>query len=300
MAPRTKPRRRRLHMTERKVSLAGQLKQRLRPLYFNSQRLVARTLFHYSSEDLAAAVRSLGIGSGDSLLVHSGFRRASGFTGTPSDVIATLLAVLGPHGNLLMMSMPYRGSSQRYAESDPLFDVKRTPSAMGLISEVFRRRSGVLRSLNPLHPILAHGPMANWLVTDHEKTAYSCGKGSPFERFLRLDGKFLFFDAPYSALTFMHYVEDSSLRSLPVALYEPTPTVLRVRDHGGRDLKVRQYFFSKDAREHRNFVTIEQMLLRERRLRSGRIGNTSLLGVRAADVVDCARRLIDQGIGFYR
>jgi aminoglycoside 3-N-acetyltransferase len=199
-----------------------------------------------------------------------------------------------------MMSIPYRGSSQRYAESNPLFDVRRTPSAVGLISEVFRRRAGVIRSLNPLHPVLAYGPLASWLTADHEKSPYSCGQGSPFERFLKLDGKFLFFDAPYSAMTFMHYVEDRSMRHLPVELYERQPTVLRVRDHAGREIGVRQYFFSKDAREHRNFVTIERGLLAERQLHSTKIGNTKLLAVRATHVVECANALVAQGSGFYR
>ena len=59
-----------------------------------------------------------------------------------------------------------------------------------------------------------------WLTADHEKALHSCGKGSPFERFLTLEGKFLFLDAPYSSLTFMHYVEDQFRERLPVALYD--------------------------------------------------------------------------------
>jgi aminoglycoside 3-N-acetyltransferase len=287
-------------MSEPTRLLAKQLKRRLRPVYFSGRRLVARVLFTYSPAALEAAIRSLGIGAGDSLLVHSGFRQASGFTGTPSDVIECLLNLVGPDGNVLMMSIPYRGSSQRYAEGDPMFDVLRTPSAVGLISEVFRRRAGVLRSLNPLHPVLAHGPLAPWLIADHEKSPYSCGKGSPFERFLTQDGKFLFFDAPYSSLTFMHYVEDCFRAQLPVALYDPQPVALRVRDASGRELRVRQFFFNREARMRRNFATIEQSLQRDGGIRAARIGNTSLLSVSARNVIECASRLIKAGASFYR
>jgi aminoglycoside 3-N-acetyltransferase len=277
-----------------------QLKQRLRPIYDSGQRLVARTLFEYSPGDLEATVRSLGVSSGDTLLLHSGFLPRSGFGGTPQDVVEVLLQVLGPAGHLLMMSLPYRGSSQRYVESNPVFDVLHTPSAAGPITEAFRRRPGVRRSLNPLHPILAYGPFADWLVADHEKRAYSCGQGSPFERFLRLDGKFLFFDAPFTSLTFMHYVEDRSLRHLPVDLYQARPTQLRVRDYSGREIAVRQYFFSKDAREHRNFGAIEEALRAQRQLRSAKVGNSRLLSVRAQHVVECANLLVDRASGFYR
>ncbi len=287
-------------MNEPKPSAAKQFKQRLKPIYFSGQRLIARTLFAYSPGALESAIRSLGIGAGDSILVHSAFRWVSGFSGTPGDVIECLLKVIGPGGHLLMMSIPYRGSSQRYAEGDPLFDVLRTPSAVGLISEVFRRRKDVLRSLNPLHPVLACGPLAAWLIADHEKSAYSCGKGSPFERFLNLDGKFLFFDAPYSSLTFMHYVEDYFCEQLPVELYDPQPVTLRVKEPCGRELKVRQFFFSQAARARRNFAPIEQTLLREGTIQTSRIGNTRLLSVGARSVVDCAGLLIQQGSGFYR
>ena len=220
------------------ASLAKRFTQRLKPLYFGGQYAVSRTLFAYSPSELESAIRALGLAAGDTVLVHSGFRRTSGFTGSPADLIDCLLKIVGPTGHLLMMSIPYRGSSQRYAQGDPLFDVTRTPSAVGLVSEVFRRRCDVVRSLNPLHPILACGPLAVWLTLDHEKTAYSCGKGTPFERFLQLEGKFLFIDAPYSSLTFMHYAEDYFRARLPLALYDPTPATLRIRDSAGAEFTV--------------------------------------------------------------
>ena len=281
------------------ASVAQQLKQRLKPLYFGGQGLLARAFFAYSPAALEDALRALGIQAGDSLLVHSGFHRASGFRGTPSDVVESLLNVVGKDGHLLMMSIPYGGSSQKYAETDPLFDPARTPSAVGLISEVFRRRSGVRRSLNPLHPVLAYGPLADWLVGDHEKCAHSCGKGSPFERFLQLRGKFLFYDASFRSLTFMHYVEDLFQDKSPVALYHSTPAVVRVKDPAGRELKVRQFFFSEASRKRRNFAPVERALRSQGQLRSARLGNTRLLTVSAQDVVRCTQSLIEQGQGLY-
>ena len=275
------------------------MKQRLKPLYFRGQGLLARAAFAYSRAALEDSLRALGIRAGDSVLVHSGFRRASGFTGSPSDVVDALINAVGTDGHILMMSIPYRGSSQRYTETDPLFDVARTPSAVGLISEVFRRRSGVHRSLNPLHPVLAYGPLAEWLVADHEKCAHSCGKGSPFERFLNLDGKFLFFDAKFSSLTFMHYVEDVFSARSPVDLYHPAAAVVRVKDQAGRQLQVRQFFFSEAARQRRNFAPVEAKLRSDGRLRSARVGNTRLLTVSARDVMSCAGSLIDAGKGLY-
>jgi aminoglycoside 3-N-acetyltransferase len=273
-------------------ALTMRVKRRLVP--------IVSALFAYTPEALEKAIRALGVNEGDTLLVHSGFRRTSGFSGSPNDVIDCLLRTVGTRGNLLMMSMPYRGASQRYAASNPVFDVLRSPSAVGLISEVFRRRDGVLRSLNPLHPVLATGPLAAWLVADHDKTAWSCGKGSPFDRFQKLNGKFLFLDAPYRSLTFMHFVEDALQEHLPVRLYDETPAVVRVRNAAGEERQVRQFFFSQEARDRRDFRPIEERLTRDGRLKTARIGNSRLIKVDARDVVDCARALVADGTGFFR
>jgi len=280
-------------------SVVVRLKQRVKPLYRRGQRLVARTLFAYSPDQLEDAFSTVGVEPGDAVMVHSGFRPTSGFTGTPTDAIESMLRAVGPEGHLLMMSIPYRGSSQRYAEEGPLFDVRRTPSRVGLISEMFRRRAGVVRSLSPLHPVLAHGPLASWLVADHEAALRSCGGGTPFDRFLSLDGKLLFFDAPYSSMTFMHHVEDLCRERLPVELYDPAPVTIRVLDDAGRERAVRHLVFSAAARARRHFAPIEAALRRDGLLRAGRVGNTRLLCVPARAVVTCARRLVDEGTGFY-
>ncbi len=282
------------------MTLQQQIKRRLKPIYFGVKRLAAQTFYSYSPSDLAAALEALGIVPGDTLLVHSGFNRYSGFTGAPGDVIDLLLQTVGEQGHILMMSMPYSGSSERYVASDPVFNVLRTPSAVGLISEAFRRRSGVVRSCNPLHPILVYGSLAQWLAADHEHAAYSCGKGSPFARFLSLEGKLLFFDAPYGSMTFMHYVEDLFQDQLPVSLYDPAPVSLRLVDATGNERVVPQYFFSQAARERRHFAPIEDALTHQGSMQTAKIGNSELLCVAARDVVSSARELVENGTGFYR
>ena len=264
------------------------------------RRRAAKTLYRYDKNQLTAKLEQLGVSTGDSLMVHSGFDHFTGFDGTPEDVIAVLQRVLGPEGNLLMMSMPYGGSSQRYAASHSCFDVRKTPSALGLISENFRRREDVFRSANPLHPILAKGPLAKWFTVDHELLPYSCGRRSPFARFLKMGGKFLFFDAVFRSLTFVHYLEDKYRNDLPVALYDDEPAILSVRLDSGEEREIKQYLFSADARERRDFAAIEHSMLATGRLKEDKIGNTQLLFCNAADVEKTADELMTKGTGFYR
>lgn len=276
------------------------LKQRLKPVYFSGRRAVTQALFAYDASALRAALTELGICVGDTVLVHSGFQRDSGYTGTVGEIVDALIEQVGEDGNIVMMSMPYSGSSERYVASSPVFDVARTPTALGMIAETFRRRTGVLRSVNPLHPITARGPLAPWLTGDHDQSAYSCGRGSPFERFLSLDGKLLFYDASYSSMTFMHYVEDHFRARLPVALYDDEPVALTIREPDGGERQLRQYFFSRDARERRHFAPVEQALRESGALRETAVGRSTLLCVDAGAVVAAAGALLDAGSGFYR
>src|SRR5438876_2499735 len=149
----------------------------LRDKWFRA-RLRAIRLFHsYDPAGLEAAFRTLGLKEGDTVLMHSSFSVFSGFRGDPRQVVDCLLRVIGPTGNLCMMSMAYIGFAYDYLKKDrSVFDVRKTVSRMGLITEAFRRRRGVLRSLNPVHPVLALGPEAAKLVADHERQLHSCGK----------------------------------------------------------------------------------------------------------------------------
>ena len=67
------------------------------------------TLNSYGQDELREALAGFGIVKGDTLLLHSGFSRFSGFSGAPEDVIAVMRSLIGDEGNLLMMSMPYGG-----------------------------------------------------------------------------------------------------------------------------------------------------------------------------------------------
>ena len=99
----------------------------------------------------------VGLRQGDSTLVHSSFDAFEGFDGNPSDVIEVLRDVVGPCDLLMMPPIPLSGTAIDWARSHPLVDLRRTPSRMGLTSEIFRRSPNVIRSVHPAHPVAAWG-----------------------------------------------------------------------------------------------------------------------------------------------
>jgi aminoglycoside 3-N-acetyltransferase len=263
----------------------GESKQRMKICANRARGKFTRTFFRYDVHRLLDALRRVGVAGGDTLLVHSALKLYSGFEGTPNDIIETLLQALGPTGTLLMVSMPFSGSMADYIRSKPVFDVLKTPSRMGILTEVFRRRRGVLRSTHPTHPILAAGAQAEWLVAGHESCSHPCGPGSPLDKLEALDGKVLFLDVPFNTFTFIHHIEHLVSASLPFPLYIDKPYTVSVIAPDRRVLTVDTYGFSEESRQLRNPHLLEQALDAQGVLHRTRVGNSKLMLVRAREAL---------------
>jgi hypothetical protein len=125
-----------------------------------------------------------------------------------------------------------------YADADPVFDIRHSPSCMGIITETFRQWPGVVRSLHPTHPVCALGKFAHSLTADHERCTSPCGANSPFDRLHTLDGWILRLGT--SVLTQGHWLQDRA--DFP-AMYLPKPRQMRVIDATGRILSVETRVF---------------------------------------------------------
>ncbi len=285
------------------ASILGKLprrqKNRLRGLYERGRLRWVAALRSYGTEELLACLRSAGIVEGESLLLHAGFSAANGFKGTMGEVTDTFMDAIGPSGNLMMMSLPYRDSSYAYLKRQSRFDVRKTPSQMGLISEFFRRRSGVLRSLSPAHPVLAYGPKASWIVAGHEDCQYSCGPGSPFDKAIELDAKVAFFDASFTTLTFFHWLEHHVQDGVDMPLYHEEPFDVPVIDHDGSERVITTYVYAPEIIAHRRFAVLEKALRNRGAITTLRVGNTKIEVARLQDIVRCVDDMTSRGEFFY-
>jgi aminoglycoside 3-N-acetyltransferase len=267
--------------------------------YLKAKRSLIKRFFSYQPSQLEKKLREMGLSDADSVYIHSAFNPFNGCLGGPMSIINCILNVIGDSGNLMMVSMPYTGYTVDYLKAGKTFDVTKTESSMGIITEVFRRKKDVVRSLNPAHPILAFGPDAEWIISDHEKTMYSCGKGSPFEKMLELNAKAILFDVPFWIMTFFHFLEDKFEDCSPVNVYEVEPIESTVINSNGDRIAVKTYVSSKEARKTRSARVLEQELKNRNQMKTAKIGNTKLILVNLNDVVGCAQDLVTAGKHLY-
>ena len=167
-------------------------------------------------------------------MVHSSFshvrRRVPGLS--PKGLIALLQEQLGPEGTLLMPTFPFQGSQGEYAEKNPRFDVQRTPSKVGVLTEVFRQMQGVVRSKHPTHPVAAWGRNASEIVSTHH-LGPTFGVTSPFYRLREFEGIVVGLGTRYRyAFTIGHVIEELHPR-LRQHDFEKSSRRMIIVDEGG-------------------------------------------------------------------
>lgn len=259
----------------------------------------ARTFHSFTPADLLQRVRALGVASGDMLLVHSSYDAFAGFTGKPSDVVAVLQDAVGDDGALLMPTMAFVGTAVEYVRTGPMFDVARTPSRMGLVTEVFRRTPGVLRSVHPTHPVAVWGRDAQRIIADHHRATTPCGAGSPFARLLERQGKILLLGAEIESLTFFHTVEEMLETRFPMSPFTIEVFDLTSKGPGGALVHTQTRLFEPAVSRRRNLAKLGLALRKRAAIRDARIGRLSMALIGTHDVVSAVADLADRGIYCY-
>ena len=153
---------------------------------------------------IAVDLCAVGLRPGGVVMVHSSLSSLGYVAGGAETVIRGLLQALGPDGTLLMPALSY---SYVHADS-PYFDVRITPSNVGVIPETFRTRPGTRRSICPTHSVCGVGPLAGALLGGHDLDDTPCGKHSPYRLLPDCAGQVVFLGCNPRRNTSMHSVEE--------------------------------------------------------------------------------------------
>jgi aminoglycoside 3-N-acetyltransferase len=158
----------------------------------------------WTKQDLTGHLKAAGLGNSDTVMVHSSLKSIGECEGGADGVIDTLISYFCGEGLLCMPALSYRDVS---AEK-PLFSVLSTPSCVGVIPELFRKRPGVVRSWHPTHSVCAMGRDAEVFTAGHEKFDSPGHRLSPWGRLYDRDAKILFIGTGIICNTYLHGVEE--------------------------------------------------------------------------------------------
>jgi aminoglycoside 3-N-acetyltransferase len=266
--------------------------RRLRHHWLRLDRILDKRIL--SMSDFVSLLQALGVTSGATVLVHSSMDRLSRRVPDlkPVQIIRLMQELLGPDGTLLMPSFPFRGRQRDYADRSETFDVRQTPSQVGLLTEVFRRMPGVLRSLHPTHPIAGWGQhAADLLGTHHRGTAF--GRNSPMYKLSEYGGVVIGLGTrPRDTFTILHVPEELHPTTRAWA-YEAQPRVMTIVDDARR-FPYRFRVLRGDADRERFERRLLNTLLREGVVRSVIASGLPCAAAPADRVIERALQLIER------
>src|SRR3989338_4821356 len=170
----------------------------MQPLYESNGQIITRA-------DILKTLRALGVTHGDTILVHSRvsafgkfllFDRNAFFT----EIETAFRDAVGSTGTIVMPTFSYSFCNKE------VFDVDKTPSTVGVLTEHFRKQPDVARTLHPIFSVAVWG-------NDRDKFLQigkdSFDTQSIFAHLHRVNAKMIFFGASFESATFVHYIEQA-------------------------------------------------------------------------------------------
>ncbi len=196
----------------------------------------------YDSAELESMLRARLPPDYEILMVHSSISDMQPmYQGNARSLLALLLRLATSERTIAMPAFFFGTAelyNREYYRKNPRFDVRRTPSQMGLLSELFRRWPSVVRSLHPTHSVCALGPLANEMVATHHLSPWPCGPLSPFGIMGRRKTVILGLGTEYfRSLTQVHAMEDTLGDEFPLPRESEVPVHLVLIDQLGNSLQ---------------------------------------------------------------
>ncbi len=131
-------------------------------------------------------------------------------------LLEILLEIVGEEGTLVFPCWHFTYRAEDYLRSGKVFDVRRSPSALGMLSEMARRYPGAKRSCHPINSIVAIGRHAAAITGSHHTDIYPCGEKSPYYLAMQMGGIVVGIGVNANFMSFVHCPEDFIKQQFPI------------------------------------------------------------------------------------
>lgn len=185
----------------------------LRKLYRNVLKVIYTPLTEQEFKSILA--NPMGIREGSVVFIHSSID-ALNIDFPVYRLLEILVEAVGKSGTLVFPAWQFTSRAEEYLNKDLIFDVQRSPSVLGLLSEFARRHPDAVRSIHPVNSIVAIGERAREIVGEHGNSIYPCDEISPFYKIMKYDGIIMGIGVDTNFLSFVHCPEDVLKEQFPV------------------------------------------------------------------------------------
>jgi len=261
--------------------------------------LIRRVYGTFTTEDLIAEIDARLDPDWRILMVHSSVNGLEPmYEGAAMELVRALIDYCGPERTLVMPAFnfgEYGEGARDMLKRDPRFDLRRSPSQMGLLTELFRRSRGVVQSRHPIYRIAALGPDAEALAAGHELVPGGMGKHTPFDYMAREKAQILGIGKPFQVMTQVHHVEGLLGADWPAPQVELDPIAVTVVD---RDTEIGMHIGGVQQQWNFNIWKLREIMSPDE-LREWRFHGCPLFAARADRVTDALVQAAARGFTLY-
>jgi aminoglycoside 3-N-acetyltransferase len=218
-------------------------------------------------KDIVNSLRSLGLTTGDKVLLHSSLSSIGKVDGGAETVVNAFLEVVGESGTLLV----------------PAF------GKLGIITEIVKSHPQAVISDCPLGTVAAIGPDAEALGKDHWKAETVHGADTPYTRLAEAGGYICLLGVDQDRNTSLHTVE--ALLRLP---YLEEKTIEKFSSSEGEQTKTWPFY----PGPHRDFIGLDRIFRMSGRMAVGQIGNAVTRLIPVADLLAIGQSLGEEDPAF--
>jgi aminoglycoside 3-N-acetyltransferase len=160
----------------------------------------------------------LGMRAGGLYMVHSSLNSLN-LAFPPLKTLEILRDIVGEQGTLMFLATSKADTEMDFLSGSKVFNIKRTPTGAGLLSEIARRQTDAWRSLHPTKSVSVLGPLAEELASGHHLSPYPFDRTSPYGKFVEREGTVIGLGVTAFNLSIAHCVEDFMKEEFPQKKY---------------------------------------------------------------------------------
>jgi aminoglycoside N3'-acetyltransferase len=154
-------------------------------------------------------LNNIGIKKGDSIFIMCSVNNIYKKTGhnLPVNIMLNaILEVVGKKGTVMALSFSH--NREKILSGKEIFNIRKTNTTSGILSELIRRKSGSVRSMHPIFSAVAYGYKAKVYCSEHHKSFYPFDRRSPYYKIMQDSGKYLGIGCGIEAYTPAHMIDD--------------------------------------------------------------------------------------------
>lgn len=158
----------------------------------------------YTKEMLKEHLREMGLNPTDAVMIHSSMKAIGEVEGRADTVLDALMEYFA-EGLLMLPTHTWATMNADHT----VFDPEKEPSCVGLLTNLFMKRPGVLRSLHPTHSMAVWGPKGADFIRGEEHATSPCQPGGAWDRLRHIGAKILLLGVTHVNNTFIHVVDEA-------------------------------------------------------------------------------------------